>query len=64
MVAIESLVAGCIAISGSLAGVISALCWNIRRSRCTSIKCWGCSCDREVMTKEEMNEDGAPSSAV
>ena len=34
--------------------IIYAFCINMRMSRCRTIKCCGCICDRDVETAEEM----------
>jgi hypothetical protein len=50
-----------IAIIGTLlCTVIGVICWNIRRSRCTSIELCGglIRCDRKLMTIAEINVDG------
>ncbi len=60
MVAFEIIVTSVLAMSVSVIALISVLFWNIRRSRCSHIKCWGCSCDREIMTTEELAADLNP----
>ena len=49
-----------IIIGGISAGLISTLCWNIRRSRCESIDTPCISCKRNLMNAKEMRADKAP----
>ena len=45
-------------IIGSVIGaLISTLCYNIRRSRCTSVNMGCVSCSRELMTEKELKMD-------
>jgi hypothetical protein len=39
---------------------ISTACWEMRRSRCTSINCCGFKMERTLMTQESMNNDIKP----
>jgi hypothetical protein len=39
---------------------ISTACWEMRRSRCTSINCCGLKVERTLMTQETMNNDKRP----
>jgi hypothetical protein len=39
---------------------ISTACWEMRRSRCTSINCCGCKLERSLMTQESMDKDKKP----
>ena len=43
-----------------LSFAISTMCWEMRRSRCTSINCCGCRLERSLMTQESMNLDTKP----
>ena len=42
---------------GALLMVITTLSWNLRRSRCTHIECYGAACDRVLMTIDEQKND-------
>ena len=45
-------------IIGSVIGaLISTLCYNIRRSRCTTVNMGCVSCSRELMTEKELKND-------
>ena len=45
-------------IIGSVVGaLISTLCYNIRRSRCTTVNMGCVSCSRELMTERELKND-------
>ena len=45
-------------IIGSVVGaLISTLCYNIRRSRCTTVNMGCVSCSRELMTEKELKND-------
>ena len=47
-----------IASGGTLViGLIHMIFWNVRRSRCTDIKCFCIKCKRELMTGEELADD-------
>lgn len=46
-------------LSGALIGGVSSLILVIQRSTCTTIKCCGAECERQVRTLEEL-EAGAP----
>ena len=39
---------------------ISTACYEMRRSRCTSINCCGLKVERTLMTKESMDTDKRP----
>lgn len=54
---VNGILPGIAIIGGVLAMLISAICWNIRRSRCTRISGCGMRCEREVMTLSEMAAD-------
>jgi len=41
--------------------VIHAVCWNLRRSRCTELSACGVNCKRNVMSLEELQSDLMPS---
>ena len=56
MVSIES-TCDIVSIGGVLIGLIHAIFYNIRRSRCKSINCLCIKCSREVMTLEEMSKE-------
>lgn len=45
----------------SVSALTAVLCYNCRRSRCTSLKFCGIEMAREVMTSSEMAQDPAPS---
>jgi len=50
----ESFILGCI---GALGGLITITFSAVRKSRCSSINCCCLKCEREVMTKEELELD-------
>ena len=39
---------------------ISTACFEMRRSRCTSIDCCGLKVERTLMTQESMDKDSRP----
>lgn len=47
----------------SVSALIAVLCWNCRRSRCTTLKLCGVEMVRDVMTAEELEHDAAPTTA-
>ena len=56
MVAIES-TCDIVSIGGVLIGLIHAIFYNMRRSRCNDINCLCMKCSREVMSVEEMSKE-------
>ena len=44
-------------ISGSISLIVTVICYNIRRSRCTHIQCGCFECTRQMMNTEELKED-------
>ena len=46
-----------IIIGGVVGGLITTLCWNIRRSRCQLVSSPCLSCSRTLMTDKEMRAD-------
>ena len=49
-----------IIIGGVVGGLITTLCYNIRRSRCHTIETPCVSCKRNLMTDKELKADKAP----
>jgi hypothetical protein len=39
---------------------ISTACWEMRRSRCTSINCCGLKVERQLMSEESLKNDTKP----
>lgn len=48
----------------SVSALVAVLCWNCRRSRCTSLKLCGIEMLREVMSAEELERDNAPANPM
>ena len=48
----------------SVSALVAVLCWNCRRSRCTSLKLCGVEMIREVMTVDELVHDTAPANPM
>ena len=46
-----------VVIGGVIGGLLTSLCWNIRRSRCEKIETPCLLCMRKVMTEKEMRFD-------
>jgi hypothetical protein len=44
-------------IAGSISLITNVAFWNIRRLRCSHYEGWCCSCDRQIMTEEELKRD-------
>jgi hypothetical protein len=44
-------------LSASLTLIVTTCCYNIRRLRCTHIKCCGAECTRDLMSLEEIQAD-------
>ena len=51
---------GAIIIGGVVGGLITTLCWNIRRSRCQLVSTPCLSCTRAVMSVKELKADKQP----
>jgi hypothetical protein len=43
--------------AAALVSIIGALCYNVRRLRCSKIECCGINCQREVMTSDDLKAD-------
>ena len=53
-----------IIIGGVVGGLITTLCYNIRRSRCHTIETPCVSCKRNLMTDKELKADKLPVNGV
>lgn len=60
MVTATELLAVSTGLTWSISALVAMLCYNCRRSRCTSLKFCGIEIARDVMTASEMAEDPAP----
>ena len=63
MVSSAEILAVSTGLTWSVSALIAVLCWNCRRSRCTTLKLCGVEMVRDVMTAEELEHDAAPTSA-
>ena len=46
-----------VTIGGIVMMFIPVIAWNLRRSRCTHLKCCCAECERELMTLDEQKND-------
>ena len=54
---IMTLIESVLIIGSVIGALISTLCYNIRRSRCTTVNMGCVSCSRELMTEKELKND-------